>query len=145
MTSVTDFRESVSTAFARLKKGLPKTRVLVVSIPDIYRLWDIGKDDPAAVRAWSRLHICPSMLTAPTSTSAADTARRRAVRDRIDDYDDQLRQACKAYGKKCRWDNGAVHQVRFDLDLVSHVDYFHPDAEGQARIADVTYPGRFTW
>jgi len=28
---------------------------------------------------------------------------------------------------------------------VNHVDYFHPNAEGQREIADATYPDRFTW
>ena len=35
--------------------------------------------------------------------------------------------------------------VRFNLNQVSKLDYFHPNAEGQNRIADATYPGRFTW
>jgi lysophospholipase L1-like esterase len=144
-TSVTAFRASIDRGLARLKKGLPKSRVLVASIPDIYRLWQVGHDSPDAVRAWNRLHICPSMLADPTSTAPADEDRRRAVRDRVDNYDDQLKAACKAYGRKCRWDGGRVHQVRFGLDLVSHVDYFHPNAEGQKELSDVTYPGRFTW
>ncbi|WP_433307189.1 SGNH/GDSL hydrolase family protein [Actinoplanes sp. CA-030573] len=145
MTPVASFRDAVDEALTRLRKGLPRSRVLVASIPDVYRLWDLGRSNASAVRVWSRLHICPAMLSAPTSDAAPDEARRRAVRDRIDAYNDQLRDACRAYGKRCRWDNGAVHGVRFGLDLVNHVDYFHPDAEGQREIADVTYPGRFTW
>jgi hypothetical protein len=116
----------------------------MVSLPDVYRLWQLGKDDERAVRAWRR-GVCQSLLAAPTSTAEADDQRRKQVRDRLDDYNDQLRQACKAYGKRCRWDGGAVHAVRFKLDLVSKLDYFHPNAAGQNRIADVTYPGRFTW
>jgi lysophospholipase L1-like esterase len=145
MTSVAAFREGVDAGLAKLKKGLPKTRVLVASIPDLYRLWQVGHESADAVRTWDRLGACPSMLARPTSTAKADDQRRRAVRDRIDDYDDQLRQACRTYGKKCKWDGGRVHQVRFGLDRVSHVDYFHPSAEGQRELSDVTYPGRFAW
>jgi lysophospholipase L1-like esterase len=143
MTSVATFRSRVDSALNRLKRGLPKARILVASIPDLYRLWELGKSNPDAVRVWTRATICPSMFANPASTADADEQRRRQVRDRIDDYDDQLRQACKAYGKRCRWDNGSAHGHRFRLDEVSSVDYFHPNAKGQNELADATY--RASW
>jgi lysophospholipase L1-like esterase len=145
MTSAHAFRSDVDSALAVLKKGLPKARILIVSIPDVYRLWQLGHDDAEAVRAWSRFRVCPSLLANPTSTARADTRRRRAVADRVDAYDRELSRACRAYGKHCRWDGGAAHGVRFSLDLVNRLDYFHPNADGQNKLADVTYPGRFTW
>jgi lysophospholipase L1-like esterase len=144
MTSVKTFRAAVDDAFATLKKGLPKARVLVVSIPDLYRLWQLGHSDTHAVRAWNN-GVCPALLADPTSTSAAAGTRRQRVADRVDAYDDQLEKACQAYGKRCRWDGGSAHGVRFSLDLVNHLDYFHPNAKGQDTLADVTYPGRFSW
>ena len=144
MTSPARFRRHLDTALQRLKKGLPKTRVLVVSIPDLYRLWEIGHTEESAVRAWNR-GVCPSMLANPTSTADADEDRRRAVAERVDAYNDELRAACRAYGDRCRWDGGRAHRVRFSLDLVNQLDYFHPNAAGQAELADTTYPGRFTW
>jgi lysophospholipase L1-like esterase len=145
MTSAATFRAEVDRGLTRLRKGLPSARVLVASIPDLYRLWQLGHEDDQAVRTWNRLGICPSMLADPTSTADDDEERRRQVRDRISDYNDALRQACRAYGKRCRWDNGRVHEVRYSLDRVNQVDYFHPNVEGQEELADVTYPGRFTW
>jgi lysophospholipase L1-like esterase len=144
MTSVTTFRGEIDAGLKVLKKGLPKAHVLVVSLPDLYRLWELGHDDTHAQRAW-KLGICPSLLADPTSDAKADQDRREQVRNRIDDYDDELAASCKAYGKHCRWDHGAVHGVRFSLSLVNHLDYFHPDADGQKRLADATYPGSFDW
>jgi lysophospholipase L1-like esterase len=138
MTPVTTFRAQVDTALTRLKKGLPRARVLVASIPDLYRLWQVGHTNRNAVRAWS-FGICPSLLADPMSTADADAARRRAVRDRIDDYNRELAAACRAYGRQCRYDGGAVHRVRFDLSLVNHLDYFHPSVAGQNKLASVTY------
>lgn len=138
MTPVATFRAQVDAGLATLKKGLPRARVLVASIPDLYRLWQVGHTNRNAVRAWS-LGICPSLLGNPTSTADADAARRRAVRDRIDDYNRELAAACRAYGRKCRSDGGAVHRVRFDLSLVNHLDYFHPGVAGQNKLASVTY------
>ena len=150
MTPVRTFRSRVDSALATLKKGLPKARVLVASIPDLHRLWRLGHDEPAAVRAWNR-GVCPSMLANPTSTADADDRqlagdrRRDRVADRVDAYNDELSKACDAYGDRCRWDGGAVHDVRFSLDLVNKGDYFHPNVAGQNRLAEATYPVRFTW
>jgi lysophospholipase L1-like esterase len=144
MTSVKTFRSEIDAGLKVLRKGLPKARVLVVSLPDLYRLWQLGHDDAHAQRAW-KVGVCPSLLADPAADDRAARDRRQQVRDRIDDYDDQLAAACKAYGSRCRWDHGAVHGVRFSLSLVNHLDYFHPDADGQKRLAEVTYPGSFDW
>ena len=42
MTPVDTFRRQVDDALAVLKEGLPQARILVVSVPDIHRLWEIG-------------------------------------------------------------------------------------------------------
>lgn len=144
MTATATYRDQLDGALAKLKKGLPKARILMVSIPDVYRLWELGRDEKRAVRAWNR-GVCPSLLANPTSTAEADDSRRRQVRDRVDAYNRELEKACEAYGERCRWDGGRVHNVRFSLDLVNQLDYFHPDLEGQNELADATYPGRFTW
>jgi lysophospholipase L1-like esterase len=144
MTPARTFRKQVDRALARLKKGLPKARVLVVSIPDLYRLWELGHDNERAVRAWSR-GVCQSLLARPTSTAQADDDRRREVDDQVDAYNRALEAACDKYGKKCRWDGGRAHRVRFSLDQVNEIDYFHPDVEGQKKLAEVTWPDRFSW
>ena len=144
MTTARTFRKQVDRALARLKKGLPKARVLVVSIPDLYRLWELGHGNERAVRAWSR-GVCQSLLARPTSTAQADDDRRREVDDQVDAYNRALEAACDKYGKKCRWDGGRAHRVRFSLDQVNEIDYFHPDVEGQKKLAEVTWPDRFNW
>ncbi|MDO3705983.1 GDSL-type esterase/lipase family protein [Micromonospora sp. C28SCA-DRY-2] len=138
MTPVAEFRAQVDRGLRVLRTGRPKARVLVVSLPHLYRLWQVGHTDPRAVRAWNR-GICPALLAAPTSPAPADRARRAAVRDRITAYNAQLAAACRAYGSRCRYDGGAVHRVRFGLDLVNPLDWFHPNAAGQGRLAEVTW------
>lgn len=138
MTAVGTFRNRVDAALRTVKKGLPRAEVLVVSIPDLYRLWELGRDEPRAVRAWNT-GICPALLADPTSTAPADERRRQRVAERIEAYNRELAAACGAYGKRCRTDGGAVHRVRFSLELVNRLDYFHPSTEGQARLAEVTW------
>lgn len=143
MTSVATFRAELDQALDTLAAGLPRARVLVVGVPDLYRLWQIGHTEPRAVRAWDR-GVCPALLANPTSTAEADQRRRAAVRDRIGDYNRQLAAACRAYRGSCRYD-GSVHRLRFTLDMVNRLDWFHPNLDGQNELARVTYPRRFTW
>lgn len=144
MTSVAGFRSGVDRGLAALKKGLPSARVLVASIPNLNRLWEVGHENRLALRAWSH-GLCPALLANAASTSRADAARRRAFGQRIDAYNRELAAACRAFGRHCRYDGGAAHRVRFTLDDVNIIDFFHPDASGQNRLAKATWPTRFTW
>ena len=144
MTGVRTFRGNVDRALAVLKQGQPKAKILIVSVPDVYRVWEVGHTNPVATRVWS-LGVCPSLLANPTSTADADAKRRAAFRDRVEDYDTQLAQACRAYGSRCRTDHGAVHAVAFSATMLSAADFFHPNADGQTRLARVSYPETFNW
>jgi lysophospholipase L1-like esterase len=145
MTPVATYRGHIDTALARLKAGRPGARVFVMSIPDLKRLWEVGKGNFLARSAWSLLRICQSMLANPTSTAAADVARRDRVRQRVADYNAQLAAACAAYGSLCRYDGGAIFNYRFQLSQVSGWDYFHPDTDGQTVLAATSWAAGFAW
>ncbi|HEU4425904.1 MAG TPA: SGNH/GDSL hydrolase family protein [Pilimelia sp.] len=145
MTPVATFRGHIDTALDRLKAGLPTAQVLVVSIPDVRRLWDVGRVNGSARMAWSLFRICQSMLANPTSTAQADVDRRARVRQRVIDYNTQLAQACAAYGPNCRFDGNAVFGYPFVLSQVSTWDYFHPNTTGQTVLASITYAAGFGW
>ncbi|MEH1059206.1 SGNH/GDSL hydrolase family protein [Micromonospora sp. CPCC 206171] len=145
MTPVATYRANIDSALARLKAGLPNARVLVISIPDIQRLWSVGKGSGSARTAWSAFGICQSMLANPTSTAQADVDRRTRVRQRVVDFNTQLAQACAAYGPNCDFDDNAVFNYPFALSQVSTWDYFHPNTTGQAVLASVSYANGFAW
>lgn len=143
MTSVTTFRSQIDSALATLKNGLPNAKVFVISIPDIKRLWEIGKGSSSARTAWALFGICQSMLANPTSTSSTDVARRDRVRQRVIDFNTQLAEACAGYGANCKFDNNAIFNYQFVLSQVSTWDYFHPNASGQAVLASTSYAAGF--
>ncbi len=136
MTSARTYRSRLGDALGLLREKLPKAQIQVVSIPDLYHLWEIGHRNLLALAAW-RSNECPSLMTRPDSAAPADLRRRREVADRVDAFDAALRQACHRYRQTCRWDGGAVHRAQFTLDMVS-VDYFHPNLLGQRKIAELT-------
>jgi lysophospholipase L1-like esterase len=145
MTPVATFRSQIDAAMGTLRSGLPNARVFIASIPDIKRLWFIGKDNPTARFYWSVGSICQSMLANPTSTAQADEDRRNRVRQRVVDFNTQLARACAVYGPNCKFDNNAVFNYQFVFSQVSGWDYFHPNREGQRVLAQVSYAAGFGW
>jgi PKD repeat protein len=143
MTSVATFRAQLDTAMATLSAGSPGTRIYVVSIPNVYQLWNLFKNDFWARFIWSIANICQSLLANPTSTTSTDVARRAAVQQRNIDYNTQLAQVCALY-VQCRFDGNAVFNTTFTTGDVSG-DYFHPSIAGQAKLATVSWNAGYTW
>ena len=137
MTSVASFRASARQALDTLA-GSGGRSVFVASIPDLLRLWAVGKDSSAARAAWSAYGICQSMLKNPTSTNQADVDRRLAVQQRVKDYNAALATECAATAR-CVYDGGAVFGYPFQRSHLSTWDYFHPNTSGQAVLAEVTW------
>ncbi|WP_399884570.1 SGNH/GDSL hydrolase family protein [Streptomyces sp. BBFR51] len=137
MTPVADFRAQFEEAMTTLREKLPKAQVYVSSIPDLKRLWSQGRTNALGKQVW-KLGLCPSMLGDADSLDSAATLRRNTVRDRVEDYNEVLREVC-AKDRRCRTDDGAVHAYRFGTDQLSHWDWFHPSVGGQARLAEIAY------
>ena len=145
MTSVQVYRRRLDAALAELRAGMPAARVLIASIPDLRRLWQVGRANPLARTFWTVGRICPTMLANPNSTKKADTDRRARVRARVMAYNQAAAEACAAFGPGCRTDGGAVFSFPFTLDHVSKWDYFHPNADGQRVLAEQTFNHGFDW
>ena len=142
MTSVATFRSQFVNAMSTLTTQASPPKVLVASIPDIYRLWQVGRTSASARNAWNSFDICQSMLANPGSTDAADEARRQRVRQRVEEYNAALAGVCATY-TTCKYDGGAVFGYPFQLSHLSTWDYFHPNTSGQAVLADVTWKAGF--
>lgn len=138
MTDVATFHSQFNIAMKTVTKKAPKARVLVLSIPDIYNLWYILKDNSSARTTWALFSICQSMLANPLSTLQADVDRRAAVRQRNIDFNSQLQAVCALYAQ-CRFDNNAVFNTAFVVSDVSTIDYFHPSVAGQTKLASVAW------
>ncbi|WP_134039937.1 SGNH/GDSL hydrolase family protein [Streptomyces bluensis] len=137
MTSVDGFRTSFEDAMKTLRKTSAKAQVYVASVPDLKRLWSQGRANPLGKQVW-KLGICPSMLGDPDALDAAATQRRDTVQDRVEAYNDVLKDVC-AKDRYCRFDGGAVFEYRFGTAQLSQWDWFHPSRNGQARLAEMAY------
>ena len=132
MTSPPVFRQRIRNAFARFFARAPRARMLVASIPDIYRLWTTARGAFLAQPIWDLFHVCPSMLA-----SSRTEAERQAVVARETALNRILATEC-ARQRRCRWDGGSLSRAEFTAGDVSPVDHYHPSVAGQRLIARIT-------
>ncbi len=144
MTPVATFQAQFEAAMATLASGLPDARIAVITVPDIYNLWAILKDNASARFVWGLFIICQSMLADPLSTEPADLQRRANVRQRNIDFNDVLNSVCAEY-VHCKFDGYLGFNTAFTPADVSAIDYFHPSIAGQALIAQLVWDTAFDW
>ena len=138
MTPVGDYEAQLTELFGRLNAEAPDATILALSIPDLYRLWNIGRADPRAVQTWNSSPSCSNLLGDADDDSAEATARRDAVAARIDEFNAAIARVCAA-AERCIDDGGAVFGYDFSAEEISSIDFFHPSVAGQRVIAQIAW------
>ena len=97
MTSIDDFRSRFEQAMSILSVGSPRARIYIVSIPNVYRLWAILKDDPLARLAWRTFDVCQSYsrIRDPPNPRTSRAVGREAAQHRLQ------RRACRGLRDVC--------------------------------------------
>lgn len=139
VTSAADFAAGYASLLAGVRATAPDAPIVAYSVPDLLRLWELGRDDPAIVKAWGASPSCRSLLGDADSDAAPDVARRGEIAALLDSYDTAIAGACAAV-TGCTFDDGAVHAVVFEDGDVSDVDHFHASRSGQATLAAAAWP-----
>ncbi len=137
MTPTGTFESQFRAAVDILTTQAPDAKVFVVSIPDVYQLWDIYHTSGSAQFYWGFFNICQSLLD-----SGRSEAERQQVRTRNSQFNDILASVVaetSGAGFDWHWDNYAAWNFQFTRSHVSTVDYFHPSNFGQAALADTTW------
>ena len=138
MTPVAAFRSSIYEALSLFFSNRPGAKVVLSSIPDLYRVWQVAHTSPRARAIWQAAGLCQSMLANPTSMTQADQLRRVLVSLQIQQYNAALASVCKSYGG-CQWDGGALGRYQFSMAELSSYDYFHPSPKGHQALAALSW------
>lgn len=137
MTSTSTFQSEVQQALADFFAADPRAHLYLSSLPNIFQLWSVLHNNPAAEAVWTLFKICQSML----STSNTDAQRQQVVNQEVAD-NQALATACSAY-TRCRWDSYAGYNFAFPASDISTLDYFHPNITGQQAIATITWTASY--
>jgi lysophospholipase L1-like esterase len=144
MTSTASFRASIESAFHYFFSQRPGAKIVLSSIPDLFRVWQVAHTIPRAQTLWKLAGLCPSLLANPAGTAPADKLRRAFVALQIQKYNAVLAAVCRVHGG-CRYDGGAVNRYQFSLSELSPYDYFHPNIAGHHALAELTYKAYRAW
>jgi len=134
MTSVSTFQTQFRRALTAFTALRPAASIMVASIPDIPRLWSIFSSDKTVLTVWDRNGSCERLIQ---DHARADVGIRAAAA-RLAAYNQTLGTVCATF-QHCKTDGGAVFRFPFQRTDFSEVDYFHPNATGQRRIADLIW------
>ncbi len=133
----------------------PKSVVQILSMPRVDGLYDAGH----AKSFWCSWGVWPLASVCRVVTAESNAGRRAQIGARIDEYNDALASEVQAYatnanGKNTRgigfvtdWvgsmatghENTSVGTFRFGAADINAVDCFHPNIDGQARLACVAW------
>jgi hypothetical protein len=133
MTPTETFRQQFQSTMTTLDPDRRGVRVFVSSIPDVVHLWEALHTSSAARLVWRLAGICPSVLA-----ESNGPAQRQAVADREVALNGALRRVCASYAN-CRFDDLATYRFQFSAGDVSVLDFFHPDLDGQRKLAEATW------
>jgi lysophospholipase L1-like esterase len=133
MTATATFRQQFQATMATLDPDHRGIHVFVSSIPNVVQLWTVLHTNAAARFVWGLAKICQSLLA-----SSNGEAQRQAVADREFQFNGVLADVCGGYAN-CRFDQLATFNVQFSAGDVSILDYFHPDLDGQRKLAASTW------
>ncbi len=138
ITSPESFKDSLTETLNILNNQLPKSKIFIASIPNMYNLWKTGHNNSSAVNKWNDSKLCQSMLANATSYAKEDNDRRERVTLKLEQFNNIIEQVC-ADAENCLTDNKRIFNTQFEDADLSEVDFFHPSIQGQQKIASIAW------
>ncbi|MEX2015825.1 MAG: GDSL-type esterase/lipase family protein [Candidatus Hydrogenedentales bacterium] len=129
MTSVAEYTSRFNQAIDILQAGLPGSIILVVEVPNVGRIYDVGRFDFWCLVKWDTFGFCDNMLT-------NGSTQRNAAKARNVEYNNALRTLSSQQGV---FFDDDTFEINFSKGSLSNIDCFHPDMSLQATLASVTY------
>ncbi|AZZ55886.1 SGNH/GDSL hydrolase family protein [Rathayibacter iranicus] len=142
MTPASTFAAEASAAITKIRTTWPSARIVLSSMPNVAGEWSVMRSGSAPFY-WAAANACRTTRGVDSSGAAlspeAAEASAAAAQTRTAEYNSALQSACSADGPLCDWDGGAMTAVEVQEKLISTTDYFHPNVEGQAKIASIEW------
>jgi lysophospholipase L1-like esterase len=132
-STIPELGSTISSSLDTYVEAIPEGRVLLTSTPNLHRLWEVFRDNQRATATWQLFGICPAMLSALNT----DEDRQRTIAFQ-QELNSAMERTCSEH-RQCQWDDYVVYNDAFEARHVSDIDFFHPSAAGQQRLAQITW------
>lgn len=129
MASVATWTARWNEAIDVLQAGLPGADILVTSVVNVRRVYDVGSSNFGCQLKWNTFDFCSNMLTNGSTQRNEATAR-------LLDYNSALASLTSTQGV---WYDADSYGIAFSRGQLSSIDCFHPDVSLQRDLANVTY------
>lgn len=126
------FENKVDKTLQTLISHNPEINILLVPLPDMYHLWELGSND-SCQWIWDFFGVCSSLLS-----SSSSKEERLKFKNRLDDLNQTLGKLHKKYPSHVKYDI-ALAQYKFKKEDISKKDCFHPSLIGQNKISQLTW------
>ncbi len=128
-----EYEKNVSFALDKLTTANPKVKILLVPIPDMNRLYELGKDKRKCQKVWNLLPLCNPLFKKKVTDNDRDLFSHR-----IKDINLKLKDISAKFPNNVFYYD-FIADIQYDEEHVSEIDCFHPSAYGQKMIAEFTF------
>jgi hypothetical protein len=129
MTPIATWNFRWNEAIDVLQAGLPGADILVCSVVNVRRVYDVGRTNFGCLLKWNTFTWCKNMLV-------NGSTQRTEATNMLIAYNSNLATLTAAQGV---WYDADVYAVAFSRDQLSSIDCFHPDVSLNGVLANVSY------
>ena len=127
------FKNYFSTNVIRIIEHNPQVKLLIVPIPNLVRLWEVGKESSSCKFKWRLFGICQPLLG-----RGVTDYQRQLFNERIEQISQFYAEFAALYPANIIYDASLVTYL-FDIKHISKRDCFHPSLAGQDLISQLTW------
>lgn len=127
------YEENVSLAMNKLTTANPKVKILLVPIPDMNRLYELGKDKNKCQRVWKLIPLCDPLFKKKLTDNERDLFSHK-----VKDINLKLKDISAKYPNNVFYYD-FIADIQYDEEHVSEIDCFHPSPYGQKMISEFTF------
>jgi lysophospholipase L1-like esterase len=128
-----DYKNNVIFAVKKIINANPHAKILLVPIPNMNRLYELGKYKESCRVVWDLIPLCKPLF----DWNVTDNERGQFA-ERVKDINSKLKEISELYPSNAFYYE-VLEEVNFDEKHVSEIDCFHPSAYGQKMIAEYTF------
>jgi lysophospholipase L1-like esterase len=127
------YKDNVTYAVKKIIDANAHAKILLVPLPNMVRLYELGKDKRKCQMVWALTQLCRPLFKKDVTDNERDQ-----FAERVKGINSKLKEISELYPSNAFFYE-VLEEVNFDEKHVSEIDCFHPSAYGQKMIAEYTF------